>query len=183
MIGNFFSGLFGGEPKATSAEVTDTVYFDIAIDGQDAGRVEIGLYGGVVPKTAENFKQLCIGAKVGGYKGTIFHRVIPGFMCQGGDFTNFNGTGGKSIYGNKFEDENFDIAHSGIGTLSMANAGPNTNGSQFFICTGPTPWLDGKHCVFGKVTKGINVIKQVETLGSGSGKTSAKVEVKDCGSL
>lgn len=132
MIGNLFSNLFGG--GQTTSDITETVYFDISIDGQDAGRVEIGLYGGVVPKTVENFKQLCAGSSsVGGYEGSIFHRVIPGFMCQGGDFTNFNGTGGKSIYGNKFEDENFDIAHGGMGTLSMANAGKSILVSYFLL--------------------------------------------------
>jgi len=181
MIGNLFSGLFGG--GQTTADVTDTVFFDMTIGGQDVGRIEIGLYGDVVPKTTENFKQLCTGSKVGGYKGSIFHRVIPGFMCQGGDFTNFNGTGGKSIYGTKFEDENFDLGHGGIGTLSMANAGPNTNGSQFFICTGQTPWLNGKHVVFGKVTKGIEIVKKIESYGSDMGKTSEEIKIKNSGAL
>lgn len=166
------------------------VFFDIAIGGQHAGRIEMTLRSDVVPRTAENFRCLCTGEKGTGrsgkplhFKGSSFHRVISDFMCQGGDFTRGNGTGGESIYGEKFADENFQLRHTEPGVLSMANAGANTNGSQFFLCTVVTSWLDGKHVVFGKVTKGMEVVKAIEGVGSSSGKTSSPVVVADCGQI
>ncbi len=166
------------------------VFFDITIGGRPAGRVVFELFADVVPRTAENFRALCTGEKGVGrsgkplhYKGSGFHRVIQQFMCQGGDFTRGNGTGGESIYGEKFADENFALKHTAPGLLSMANAGPNTNGSQFFITTVVTSWLDGKHVVFGKVVEGMNVVQAMEAAGSRSGTTSAPIVIADCGQL
>ena len=166
------------------------VFFDVTIGGRPAGRIVFELYNDIVPKTAENFRCLCTGEKGTGrsgkplcYRGCTFHRVIPEFMLQGGDFTRGNGTGGESIYGTKFEDENFRMRHTKPGLLSMANAGPNTNGSQFFITTVVTSWLDGKHVVFGEVVQGMDVVKAIEAKGTRSGATREPIVIADCGQL
>eukprot|EP00242_Pyramimonas_sp_CCMP2087_P007352 CAMPEP_0198210068 /NCGR_PEP_ID=MMETSP1445-20131203/19011_1 /TAXON_ID=36898 /ORGANISM="Pyramimonas sp., Strain CCMP2087" /LENGTH=194 /DNA_ID=CAMNT_0043884033 /DNA_START=116 /DNA_END=700 /DNA_ORIENTATION=+ len=158
------------------------VFFEVTAGTDVLGTVEMEVKKDIVPKTAANFVQLATEPTPGkGFKGCPFHRIIPDFMCQGGDFTNKNGTGGRSIYGEKFPDENFKLTHEGPGVLSMANAGRNTNGSQFFLCTATTPWLDGKHVVFGQVIKGYGVVKAMESFGSGSGKTSKPVSISNCG--
>ncbi|KZT10445.1 uncharacterized protein LAESUDRAFT_755952 [Laetiporus sulphureus 93-53] len=158
------------------------VFFDITVDGKPLGRVVFKLYDDVVPKTARNFRELATGEHGFGFKGSAFHRIIPNFMLQGGDFTRGNGTGGKSIYGEKFEDENFTLKHTKPGILSMANAGKNTNGSQFFITTVVTSWLDNAHVVFGEVIEGYDtVVKKVEALGSASGTPKAKIVIANSG--
>jgi len=171
--------------ERTNEQTNPLVYFDMQLgrgsSGTKLGRIVMELKADAAPKTAENFKQLCLAPEGEGYRNSRFHRVIPSFMCQGGDFTADNGTGGRSIYGRTFPDENFTLPHAGPGVLSMANAGPNTNGSQFFICTVATPFLNGKHTVFGQVVEGMSVVKAIESVGSRGGETAADVIVGDCG--
>ena len=161
----------------------ENVFFDVSVAGRPVGRIVFTLYDDIVPRTARNFRELATGANGYGYTGSPFHRVIPRFMLQGGDFTRGDGTGGKSIYGAKFADENFQVKHTRPGLLSMANSGPNTNGSQFFITTVATSWLDGKHVVFGEVVEGQDLVKTIESHGSQSGRTNAKIAIAASGTV
>ncbi|CDU18114.1 hypothetical protein YYC_04640 [Plasmodium yoelii 17X] len=183
----FILALFQTYINAETPEITHKAYFDISINDKPIGRIVFGLYGKVAPKTVENFVSICKGTVVNdkmlNYTNSIFHRIIPNFMAQGGDITNFNGTGGLSIYGSRFEDENFTLKHTKRGMLSMANAGRNTNGSQFFILFVPTPWLDGRHVVFGEVIEGIEKLVQIEAVGTDSGKPLSRVLVTKSGVL
>lgn len=166
-----------------SAAKNPRCFFDVSANGKPLGKITFELRKDVVPNTVENFRALCTKEKGFGFEGSVFHRIIPSFMIQGGDFTRGDGTGGKSIYGDKFKDENFKLKHDVPGLLSMANAGPNTNGSQFFITVAETPWLDGAHVVFGKVVEGMDIVKQMERQGTQSGKTRQKIIIDKCGEV
>ncbi len=187
----FKTSLYDDKPQKLSSipkydPSNPRVYFDITVDNQEPRRVEFELFAKNVPLTAENFRVLCTGEKSSKlhYKNSIFHRIIKGFMMQGGDFENSNGTGGSSIYGNKFDDENFIFPHSEPGLLSMANSGPNTNGSQFFITFKETPWLDGKHVVFGRVIKGLEFVQEIENVETdGQDKPKGEIRIVDCGEI
>ena len=184
MIKGLYLTLLAAVSQAQLDKVTSKVFFDVEINGVSTGRITFGLFGETVPKTAENFRALCTGEKGEGasgkklhYQDSHFHRIIPGFMAQGGDFTMGDGRGGESIYGHKFQDENFTLKHEKPYLLSMANAGPNTNGSQFFITFKETPWLDGRHTVFGEVLDGHDVVNELEKIGSPNGSTGSKKAV------
>ncbi|KAF8742314.1 hypothetical protein AX14_005184 [Amanita brunnescens Koide BX004] len=175
--------------SATPTVTRPIVFMDINIGETPAGRLKMELFSDIVPKTAENFRQLCTGefrvnSRPQGYKNAIFHRVVPNFMCQGGDFLSGDGTGSFSIYGDKFPDENFTEKHTGPGLLSMANSGPNTNGCQFFITTAKCDFLDGKHVVFGRVVDGMLTLRKIEHVSTGpNNRPKLTVKIVECGEM